>query len=1322
VSITRIGSATASATTVTIPAHQAGDLILIWAFRGGSTTVPTIPQGWVEVNRETESTATTCAGILCYRIANGSSDTSGTWTNASELICAVYRPSTGYTIRIGQTAVNKSTTNTINYPALSPMADSGGNSWVVGAVGASNLTQTLTTAFTGMTNVTSVSGASYQAAFFDTNAGVTSWPSTNQTVTGTAGKSVTIVAEMVLAPYGVSAGIINVRQHGAAAGNAYTAGQAGNPYVCPISVPLGAGNTLIFAFCAENGQTPTSVSGAINGSLGTAAIHVNAGAGAIDTWTYVLPNISSGQEVVTVTFSTTVIGAASMVSGQSYRITTLGTTNWTALGWTTAAVGMQGQYNGAAVTGSGGQCILCTQAFNYVYTEVTGVATSFTATSGTTVQSNANATTPTNVSLTPPNNNSTGGNFIWSCAFKSSQVPSSNTVNLFPSSPFTLLSADIGWTGGSPSVGSQQYMFDKAAAGCVQTLSAAITPSFVSASEPTGDTWNAVAVALQISNGAGTPLPPNIQLSGVQHFTTTNFPLGTTPTYAMQCPSVGKLRCIVTTAFTNSTITAVRDSEGNTWTNTAGNAGIWFLPNSQPNPNLLVFVDANSTGNNSVSWRYLDITGASASPFDSWAGPLNDNNSGLSSYTTGISPSPISPNTLVIANIALGMGPGLGVTSPSGAIWDLCTYAPSEQDGDKMENADIMAHYNSANPGSETWTFTITNNATNNSIGGFIVFKSSTLFQYSDDEGIFFDSSDDAMAAEVWVEEIASSAPVGPSQPPLPESENEGPAPWWEDYDEPLVEDSQWSSPVQPNAPPLPQPVDDSWTNDDHEGDDYELSTSDSQPVGANALSPARPVDDAWTHEDDHTDEPFGDDSAPVGLNAQALPVEDSLEWTEDVADEDFTDDGYNVQNTNVVPPSQPVEDAWLHEDDPSDEWNADDSTPVGPNQPPLGPDDAWDWIDDEPPYLLVGSYQQTDVLCPAEDAWGWDDHEGDDWDIGDSSTVGTNAAVVVPPGPEDAWTHEDDHTDEPFGDDSAPVGPSQPSPPVEDGYDWTPEDYDEWSADDSYPVGPNYVAPPSPCPEDPWAHEDDNTDDWLLDELAPVGPNQPARPVEDIQGDDPDDRGDDWETWAAADSAPVGPNLPLNFLLGTEDAWSHEDDHTDHWDPYVADSAPVGPNQPIPPTPPTPGPPIPLTAFCCGADYDICIDQNATYTRVITWLLQTAQGESPVNLIGCTASMQIRPYQLSATVLYDASADITLGGTAGTITLSIPSAATENFTWWSGVYDLLITDAYGNVTRLLSGTVTICQGVTVPGHGIQIVTDSGVWLATDSGILIYTS
>jgi hypothetical protein len=116
---------------------------------------------------------------------------------------------------------------------------------------------------------------------------------------------------------------------------------------------------------------------------------------------------------------------------------------------------------------------------------------------------------------------------------------------------------------------------------------------------------------------------------------------------------------------------------------------------------------------------------------------------------------------------------------------------------------------------------------------------------------------------------------------------------------------------------------------------------------------------------------------------------------------------------------------------------------------------------------------------------------------------------------------------------------------------------------------------------------------------------------------------------------------------------------------------------------------------------YNLAIYQNATYSMTFIWYAGSCpcgtigSSPGPVDLTGYTATLQIRPYALSTTILFDASSDITLGGVAGTIALVIPAATTATFTWWTGVYDLLLTDSSGNVTALLEGAVNVTPGVS---------------------------
>jgi hypothetical protein len=126
----------------------------------------------------------------------------------------------------------------------------------------------------------------------------------------------------------------------------------------------------------------------------------------------------------------------------------------------------------------------------------------------------------------------------------------------------------------------------------------------------------------------------------------------------------------------------------------------------------------------------------------------------------------------------------------------------------------------------------------------------------------------------------------------------------------------------------------------------------------------------------------------------------------------------------------------------------------------------------------------------------------------------------------------------------------------------------------------------------------------------------------------------------------------------------------------------------------------------CCVANYALCINQFATFEKIITWETLPAcvpsghtnvgATKQPVDLTGYTAELQIRPFSFSTNVLYDATPNITLGGPAGTITILIPASTTKTFTWWTGVYDLLLTDSSNFTTRLLSGTVSISPGVSM--------------------------
>jgi len=185
--ISYVGGASGT-NTATMPAHQAGDIIILQAFRDGSTTLPTSVGGW---NQISDGTGTTCCSRVAYKIAASGSEVVGTWTNATSVTVAVYRNAVG----IGGFAAQSGTAGTITYPAIT-MQRTNGTSWVAAVAGHRSINVALETPPTGMTNRVTVVDATDEAASHDTNGGVSSWSSTGVTGGGTASGWRTVVVEL----------------------------------------------------------------------------------------------------------------------------------------------------------------------------------------------------------------------------------------------------------------------------------------------------------------------------------------------------------------------------------------------------------------------------------------------------------------------------------------------------------------------------------------------------------------------------------------------------------------------------------------------------------------------------------------------------------------------------------------------------------------------------------------------------------------------------------------------------------------------------------------------------------------------------------------------------------------------------------------------------------------------------------------------------------------------------------------------------------------------------------------------------------------------
>ena len=204
---------TAEAASVTIPAHQVGDLIIVWAWRE-STTNPTIPAGWTTITNTTDGT--TCSISMGWKIATSSGETSGTWTNATSMGAAVYRGA-------GGVSANFSTATTGATQTWNAVTLTGKKSWLVGFVGHRSVdTTTLTTPPTGFTNLASTLGATSDVALHDSNGPVLTNYATNTTTSGgTNSGAITAIVEIkplenavnnYAFPSVVSAGVVSVTE------------------------------------------------------------------------------------------------------------------------------------------------------------------------------------------------------------------------------------------------------------------------------------------------------------------------------------------------------------------------------------------------------------------------------------------------------------------------------------------------------------------------------------------------------------------------------------------------------------------------------------------------------------------------------------------------------------------------------------------------------------------------------------------------------------------------------------------------------------------------------------------------------------------------------------------------------------------------------------------------------------------------------------------------------------------------------------------------------------------------------------------------------
>jgi len=107
-------------------------------------------------------------------------------------------------------------------------------------------------------------------------------------------------------------------------------------------------------------------------------------------------------------------------------------------------------------------------------------------------------------------------------------------------------------------------------------------------------------------------------------------------------------------------------------------------------------------------------------------------------------------------------------------------------------------------------------------------------------------------------------------------------------------------------------------------------------------------------------------------------------------------------------------------------------------------------------------------------------------------------------------------------------------------------------------------------------------------------------------------------------------------------------------------------------------------------------IEQGATFGQTLTL---KDSSDTLINLTGyASAEMDLRETPESSSevlTLTTANSRIALGGTAGTVTLTISASDTANLTAGDGVFDLEVVDGSSNIYRILEGTYSVRRNIS---------------------------
>jgi hypothetical protein len=197
VALARVSSGGATADNVALTS-SAGDLVIVFAFRSGNATPPSLPSGsWNNIATVANSAGgTNSSARMGWRI--GALSTTDTWTNATHVRYVIYSGAkTASPIGNVTSSGGNNSGTLITYAAVTLTGGESGQ-WMYAGSGRSTADAITDDAPSGMTALVNGSTAS---GHHDTNGiRATNWPSTDVTGAGGSAKFVTIVAEILAEP------------------------------------------------------------------------------------------------------------------------------------------------------------------------------------------------------------------------------------------------------------------------------------------------------------------------------------------------------------------------------------------------------------------------------------------------------------------------------------------------------------------------------------------------------------------------------------------------------------------------------------------------------------------------------------------------------------------------------------------------------------------------------------------------------------------------------------------------------------------------------------------------------------------------------------------------------------------------------------------------------------------------------------------------------------------------------------------------------------------------------------------------------------------